>query len=190
VQRVEREIVQHVLGWRYLLRTFIHGKEELSEDMIKTTHSIVMHGISPAERSGETSSENGEGGTWEVHAGQYRSAEASSSSSSSSTHSPSPSPPSIIQRKMQELVTDFNTRISSSSLKESIDPVELAAEFSYRILRIQPFLYGNGRVARLFVNTILLHFLGVIAPFGQSSEERALYVGLMAKERLSQLKVG
>jgi Fic family protein len=37
-----------------------------------------------------------------------------------------------------------------------IHPIELAATFHHRLVRIHPFLDGNGRVARLMMNTILM----------------------------------
>lgn len=41
---------------------------------------------------------------------------------------------------------------------EAMNPVQLAAEFHYRFVCIHPFDDGNGRVARLIMNYILLRF--------------------------------
>lgn len=53
---------------------------------------------------------------------------------------------------MSDLVQWYNQASSSGELS----PIELAAMFHYRYIRIHPFEDGNGRIARLLVNFILL----------------------------------
>jgi Fic family protein len=53
---------------------------------------------------------------------------------------------------MGDLVEWYNTEEQKSTLS----PIELAALFHYRYIRIHPFEDGNGRLARLLVNYILL----------------------------------
>lgn len=55
---------------------------------------------------------------------------------------------------MYDLVSWFNKEVESGEL----NPIELAALFHYRYIRIHPFEDGNGRIARLLVNYILLRF--------------------------------
>lgn len=52
---------------------------------------------------------------------------------------------------MEDLVDWYNT----AEQKGKLSPVELAALFHYRYIRIHPFEDGNGRIARLMVNYIL-----------------------------------
>ena len=52
------------------------------------------------------------------------------------------------------VITRYGDRFEYAS-PEEIDPVELAALFHYRYIRIHPFEDGNGRIARLLVNFIL-----------------------------------
>ena len=52
---------------------------------------------------------------------------------------------------MADLVDWYNTAEQEGKLS----PVELAALFHYRYIRIHPFEDGNGRIARLMVNYIL-----------------------------------
>lgn len=52
---------------------------------------------------------------------------------------------------MKDLISWYNEAEQSNSLS----PVELAALFHYRYIRIHPFEDGNGRIARLMVNYIL-----------------------------------
>ncbi|MDR1883340.1 MAG: Fic family protein [Prevotella sp.] len=54
------------------------------------------------------------------------------------------------------LMTDLVTWYREEERKKVLSPVELAALFHYRYIRIHPFEDGNGRIARLLVNYILL----------------------------------
>lgn len=55
---------------------------------------------------------------------------------------------------MQELVEWFR----NEKQKPDINPIILAALFHYRFIRIHPFDDGNGRVARILMNFILMQF--------------------------------
>jgi len=56
-------------------------------------------------------------------------------------------------RKVPDLMSDFYQWLQS---KQSIHPVDLAAEAHYRLVTIHPFIDGNGRTARLLMNLILM----------------------------------
>ncbi|MDP3444868.1 MAG: Fic family protein [Ignavibacteria bacterium] len=56
------------------------------------------------------------------------------------------------------LMHDLIEWYRSESLKPDVNPVLLAAEFHYRFIRIHPFDDGNGRMARILMNFILIHF--------------------------------
>lgn len=53
------------------------------------------------------------------------------------------------------LMTDLVEWYNMEEQKAELSPVELAAVFHYRYIRIHPFEDGNGRIARLLVNYIL-----------------------------------
>jgi len=53
---------------------------------------------------------------------------------------------------MKELVEWYN----SEADKKQLSPIELAALLHYRYIRIHPFEDGNGRIARLLVNYVLI----------------------------------
>ena len=53
------------------------------------------------------------------------------------------------------LMTDLVNWYNEEEQKGELSPVELAALFHYRYIRIHPFEDGNGRIARLMVNYIL-----------------------------------
>ena len=56
--------------------------------------------------------------------------------------------------KMQELVEWYR----SEKEKPVVNPIILAALFHYKFIRIHPFDDGNGRVARILMNFILMNF--------------------------------
>lgn len=56
--------------------------------------------------------------------------------------------------KMQELIEWFR----NEKEKSDVNPVILASLFHYRFIRIHPFDDGNGRVARILMNFILMQF--------------------------------
>ncbi|MDQ3712661.1 MAG: Fic family protein [Acidobacteriota bacterium] len=56
--------------------------------------------------------------------------------------------------KMQELIEWFR----KEKEKPDVNPIILAALFHYRFIRIHPFDDGNGRVARILMNFILMQF--------------------------------
>lgn len=53
------------------------------------------------------------------------------------------------------LMTDLVEWYNIEEQKAELSPIELAAVFHYRYIRIHPFEDGNGRIARLLVNYIL-----------------------------------
>lgn len=53
------------------------------------------------------------------------------------------------------LMTDLIDWYNTEEEKGQLSPIELAALFHYRYIRIHPFEDGNGRIARLLVNYIL-----------------------------------
>ena len=59
---------------------------------------------------------------------------------------------------MGDLVDWYN----AAEQEGKLSPVELAALFHYRYIRIHPFEDGNGRIARLMVNYILLKSATII----------------------------
>lgn len=53
------------------------------------------------------------------------------------------------------LMADLVGWYNEEEQKGNLSPIELAALFHYRYIRIHPFEDGNGRIARLMVNYIL-----------------------------------
>ena len=180
--RVEREVVQHALAWRYLVQRFVVGREELSESLIQETQEILMSGIparsqafdSDYEEIGEEEEEEVSG--WEDYAGVYRTANITAFFSTS---------PSLVPGKMEKLVREFNECVKEAEGRGIIDPIALAAEFHHRFIKIHPFVDGNGRVARMVMNAALLRFVGVVVPFDIEQEDRDDYGKSIGRARLA-----
>ncbi|MDR7130975.1 Fic family protein [Algoriphagus sp. 4150] len=56
--------------------------------------------------------------------------------------------------QMHDLLEWYRTE----SAQPDVNPILLAAEFHYKFIRIHPFDDGNGRLARILMNFILIHF--------------------------------
>ena len=117
----------------------------LSQHFIRTLHKTLL-------REDYTIYRNLPGGvttSYTVHAGQYKTR-----------------PNSVITRygdrfeyaspeETPSLMTDLVDWYNQAEKEGKLSPVELAALFHYRYIRIHPFEDGNGRIARLMVNFIL-----------------------------------
>lgn len=87
--------------------------------------------------------------SYTVHAGIYKTRLNSVRTQSGEIfHYASPEETSAL---MYDLVSWYN----EAETKGELSPIELAAQFHYRYIRIHPFEDGNGRIARLMVNYIL-----------------------------------
>ena len=117
----------------------------LTQNFIRTLHKTLLredysvHRILPG---GQTSS-------YVIHAGQYKTR-----------------PNSVITRygdrfeyaspeETPALMTDLVNWYNGEEHSGKFTPIELAAIFHYRYIRIHPFEDGNGRIARMMVNYIL-----------------------------------
>ncbi len=118
----------------------------LSQNFIRTLHKTLL-------REDYTVYHNLPGGvitSFVIHAGQYK------------TRSNS-----VITRygdrfdyatpeETPSLMTDLVDWYNQAEVEGKLTPIELAALFHYRYIRIHPFEDGNGRIARLMVNFILM----------------------------------
>jgi len=102
------------------------SKTELTEEAVLQLHKLIMSNITD-------------------DAGQYRTAGVRVTGA---TFTP---PPSIeVKPKMQELLNWLRGN------PDEFTPIELAAIFHHRFVQIHPFSEGNGRTARLLMNTQLM----------------------------------
>lgn len=120
-------------------------KEPLTQNFIRTLHHTLLREDYTEYRT----LPNGVQTSFVIHAGQYKTR-----------------PNSVITRygdrfeyaspeETPALMSDLVDWYNEEERKGELSPVELAALFHYRYIRIHPFEDGNGRIARLMVNYIL-----------------------------------
>lgn len=120
-------------------------KVPLTQNFIRTLHKVLLREDYTVYRNlpgGQTTS-------YTIHAGQYKIR-----------------PNSVITRygdrfeyaspeETPALMSDLVDWYNEAEQSKQFTPIELAAIFHYRYIRIHPFEDGNGRIARLMVNYIL-----------------------------------
>lgn len=117
----------------------------LTQNFIRTLHKTLLREDYTVYRS----LPGGMQTSYTVHAGQYKTR-----------------PNSVITRygdrfeyaspeETASLMTDLVDWYNAAEAEGKLSPVELAALFHYRFIRIHPFEDGNGRIARLMMNFIL-----------------------------------
>lgn len=121
------ETVGIVEAYDYMLESARNDELVITEDMIKRLHYLFYHCIDNKE------------------AGNYRSVKVNSVTK----HLP-PAPEDV-----STLMQHFISQMEAS--KRILHPIEYAAFCHKRIMDIQPFQDGNGPIARLIMNMILVH---------------------------------
>jgi len=120
--------------------------DHLSESFVKRLHQIMLREDYTVYRQ----LPGGQQTSYVVHAGTYKTRPNSVITPSGERFeyaSPEETP-----ALMYDLIEWYNAEEKAKRLS----PIELAALFHYRYIRIHPFEDGNGRIARLLVNFILL----------------------------------
>jgi len=123
----------------------MNKREPLTQNFIRTLHHTLLREDYTEYRT----LPNGVQTSFVIHAGQYKTR-----------------PNSVITRygdrfeyaspeETPALMSDLVDWYNEAEEKGELSPVQLAALFHYRYIRIHPFEDGNGRIARLMVNYIL-----------------------------------
>lgn len=140
------EMKAHNVGLKMMQEEANDSERTLSEYFIKTLHKTLIredYTVRKEQKDGSIVS-------YTVHAGQYKTRPNSVRTVTGELFeyaSPEETP-----ALMNDLVEWYN----ETSSKGTLSAIELASLFHYRYIRIHPFEDGNGRIARLLVNYILL----------------------------------
>lgn len=140
-----QEMTASNIGLRMMSEEAAMKEFPLTQNFIRTLHKTII-------REDYTVYREIPGGiqtSYVIHAGQYKTRPNSVITRHGNRFeyaSPEETP-----SMMADLVDWYN----KAEQERSLSPVELAALFHYRYIRIHPFEDGNGRIARLMVNYIL-----------------------------------
>lgn len=125
------------------LYEIIRGERDLTESLIKQLHGVLMKGIEfTAARS-----PSGQAVQKPFHAGQYKLQPNHVLTLSGKIHYYTE--PVKVKDEMEKLVRWYHQ-------EKRVHAVEKAAIFHYRFVVIHPFDDGNGRMARLLMNLLLM----------------------------------
>lgn len=124
---------------------------EINERLIKEIHAIILHSI---DRD---------------NAGKYRNVPVMISGS---MHMPAQ--PYLIGSQMEAFIIEYNSKVN-----DNIHPVVIAAYLHDELVKIHPFIDGNGRTSRLLMNLYLLSKGYVVVSLkGDNDSKRAYYMAL------------
>ncbi len=131
-----------------LLDDIVKQKRPLTETFIREMHEIILH--EPYEKSAITN--DGKITTKKVEIGQYKKMPNHVKTATGEIFyfaSPEETP-----AKMNDLMDWYQKSVEENKLH----PLIIASEFHYRFVSIHPFDDGNGRMARILMNLILMRF--------------------------------
>ena len=133
------------VGLKMIKEMALDKEQPLTEYFIRTLHQTLLREDYTVYRQ----LPDGTNTSYVVHAGQYKTRPNSVITTTGERFeyaSPEETP---------ALMTDLLQWYNKAEAEGELSPIELAALFHYRYIRIHPFEDGNGRVSRLIVNYIL-----------------------------------
>lgn len=136
----------------------VQDKKKIRESDILTLHRITLKGISDS---------------W---AGKYKASQNRVLGSKLKT-----TPPYKVGSEMNNFISELNTN------QTKYNPIELAAFAHHELVRIHPFIDGNGRVARLLCNLILMKH--GYTPIMVRVRDRKKYFACLEKAHFGNLKI-
>lgn len=139
------EMKAHNVGLKMMQTEAIEKEKPLTETFIRQLHQTLLREDYTVYRK----SQDGQTTSYIIHAGQYKTRPNSviTVTGERFEYASSEETPAL----MSDLIAWYN----AAEAEGKLTPIELAALFHYRYIRIHPFEDGNGRIARLLVNYIL-----------------------------------
>lgn len=156
--REHLEAINHTEAISYI-KDIAKQDIEISERTIKEIHALILHGID------------------RENAGRYRTVPVMISGS---THIPPQ--PYLIEKQMEDFILRFK-----QMEKEKVHPVLIAAYLHDELVRIHPFIDGNGRTSRLLMNLYLLRHGYVIITLKGSNDAKVNYYKALEKSHTELL---
>ena len=156
--REHLEAINHTEAISYI-KDIAKQDIEISERTIKEIHALILHGID------------------RENAGRYRTVPVMISGS---THMPPQ--PYLIEKQMEDFILRFK-----QMEKEKVHPVLIAAYLHDELVRIHPFIDGNGRTSRLLMNLYLLRNGYIIITLKGSNDAKVSYYMALEKSHTEHL---
>lgn len=156
--REHLEAINHTEAINYI-KDIAKQDIEISERTIKEIHALILHGID------------------RENAGRYRTVPVMISGS---THMPPQ--PYLIEKQMEDFMLRFR-----QMEEEKVHPVLVAAYLHDELVRIHPFIDGNGRTSRLLMNLYLLRNGYVIITLKGSNDAKVNYYKALEKSHTEHL---
>ena len=156
--REHLEAINHTEAISYI-KDIAKQDIEISERTIKEIHALILHGID------------------RENAGRYRTVPVMISGS---THMPPQ--PYLLEKQME----DFMIRFKKME-EEKVHPVLVAAYLHDELVRIHPFIDGNGRTSRLLMNLYLLRNGYIIITLKGSNDAKVSYNMALEKSHTEHL---
>ncbi len=156
--REHLEAINHAEAISYI-KDIAKQDIEISERTIKEIHVLILHGID------------------RENAGRYRTVPVMISGS---THMPPQ--PYLIEKQMEDFILRFKQMEA-----EKVHPVLIAAYLHDELVRIHPFIDGNGRTSRLLMNLYLLRHGYVIITLKGSNDAKVNYYKALEMSHTEQL---
>ena len=159
--REHLEAINHAEAIDYI-KDFAKSELEISERTIKEIHALVLHGIN------------------RENAGRYRTVPVMIAGS---RHLPPQ--PYLIEKQMEDFILNFRQMEI-----QGVHPILIAAYLHDELVRIHPFIDGNGRTSRLLMNLYLLRKgYTLVSLKGSNDEKIAYYKALEASHTEKQPEV-
>lgn len=156
--REHLEAINHTEAINYI-KDIAKQDIEISERTIKEIHALILHGID------------------RENAGRYRTVPVMISGS---THMPPQ--PYLIEKQMEDFLIRFK-----QMEEEKVHLVLVAAYLHDELVRIHPFIDGNGRTSRLLMNLYLLRNGYVIITLKGSNDAKVSYYMALEKSHTEHL---
>ena len=150
--REHLEAINHAQAVDFI-KDIARQKIEVSERTIKEIHAIVLHGIN------------------RENAGRYRTVPVMITGSAHM-----PPQPYLIEKQMEDFILRFQ-----QMERDGIHPVIIAAYLHDELVRIHPFIDGNGRTCRLLMNLYLLQHGYTIVTLKGDNEKKLQYYKALEK---------
>lgn len=144
--REHLEAINHAEAIDYI-KDFAQQSIDISERTVKEIHALVLHGIN------------------RENAGRYRTVPVLIAGS---RHIPPQ--PFLIEKQMEDFMITFQ-----QMERDKVHPILIAAYLHDELVRIHPFIDGNGRTSRLLMNLYLLRNGYTIVNLKGSSESKVDY---------------